>query len=420
MFHFISRHFCAAVLAPAALAFVLSSPLSAEDLSPWSQWRGPQRDGALPGQQWPDSLQGAVVAAWEKSHQPSYSGPVLVGDLVFTTETVDQQTEHVTAYSLSTGELAWTREWSGSMAVPFFAAANGDWIRSTPVCNNDHLIVLGMRDVLVSLDPKTGEEQWRFDFPERLQSPLQPFGSVCSPLIDDDAVYVQAGVGLVKLSLANGGVIWKTLEGGSDMMSGGAFSSPVVVTIAGQKQLVVQTREELCGVSMDNGEVLWREEIEAFRGMNILTPLVIGDRVFTAAHSGKSQLFEVTHSADGTWSVNEIWSQKTQGYMSSPVVVDHCIYLHQKSQRFSCLSVEDGSIKWTSEPYGKYWSMIHNGDKILALDETGDLFLIRANPEKLEILDTMKVADNAWAHLALHQGKLIVRDLNSLKVFDWK
>jgi outer membrane protein assembly factor BamB len=106
--------------------------------------------------------------------------------------------------------------------------------------------------------------------------------------------------------------------------------------------------------------------------------------------------------------------------MSSPVVVGENIYLHQKGQRFTCLSVEDGSIRWTSEPYGKYWSMIHNGDKILALDETGDLLLIRANPERLEILDKVKVGNNAWAHVALHQGKLIVRDLNALKVFDWK
>ncbi len=420
MSQFVFGKFSACVVCLAALSFIPFPSARSEDASQWSQWRGPQRDGGLPGQQWPDSLKGAGVAVWEKSHQPSYSGPILVGDLVFTTETVDKQTEHVTAYSLSTGELAWTREWPGSMAVPFFAAANGDWIRSTPVCNSEHLIVLGMRDVLVSLDPKTGEEQWRFDFPEKLKSPLQPFGSVCSPLIEGDAVYVQAGAGLMKLSLADGSVIWNSLEGSSDMMSAGAFSSPIVATIAGEKQLIVQTREELCGVSLDSGEVLWREEIEAFRGMNILTPLVIGDRIFTAAHSGKSQLFEIARDASGAWSVSEVWNQKTQGYMSSPVVIGDYIYLHQKSQRFSCLSLEDGSIQWTSEPYGKYWSMIHNGDKILALDETGDLLLIRANPEKLEILDSMKVADNAWAHLALHQGKLIVRDLNALKVFDWK
>jgi outer membrane protein assembly factor BamB len=403
----------------ATLALIQPSLVKSEESAQWSQWRGPQRDGALAGQSWPDSLKGAV-SVWEKTHQPSYSGPVLVGDIVFTTETIDKQNERVTAYSLASGELIWTREWPGSMAVPFFAAANGDWIRSTPVCNDKHLIVLGMRDVLVSLDPKTGEEQWRFDFPEKLKSPLQPFGSVCSPLIEGDAVYVQAGVGLVKLSLTDGSLVWKSLDGSSDMMSGGAFSSPIVAEIAGEKQLIVQTREELCGVSLDSGEVLWREEIEAFRGMNILTPLVIGNRVFTAAHSGKSQLFEISRDANGAWNVNEVWNQKSQGYMSSPVVVGDHIYLHQKSQRFSCLSVDDGSIRWTSEPYGKYWSMIHNGDKILALDETGDLLLIRANPERLEILDTIKAAENAWSHIALHQGKLIIRDLSALKVFDWK
>lgn len=69
------------------------------------------------------------------------------------------------------------------------------------------------------------------------------------------------------------------------MTSTGALSSPVLVTIAGAQQLVVQTRYELCGVSPDDDTVLWKQPIEAFRGMNILTPLVIGDSVFTAAAS---------------------------------------------------------------------------------------------------------------------------------------
>ncbi len=397
-----------------------SLPCWGEDAANWSQWRGPSRDGSVAGPDWPDSLAGKTSLAWEKTHEPSYSGPVATGDLVFTTETISKQTERVTAYSLASGEVKWTREWPGAMAVPFFAASNGDWIRATPIASEDHLVILGMRDVLVSLDPQTGEQQWRIDFPEQLKTPLQPFGSVCSPLIDGDSVYVQAGAALTKVALADGHVMWQTLKGSGDMMSGGAFSSPVVATLAGQKQIVVQTRDELCGVHPESGEVLWREKIEAFRGMNILTPLVIGDRIFTAAHSGKSQLFEIRHDASGDWIADELWSQKTQGYMSSPIVVEDYLYLHQKNQRIVCLSLADGSVRWTSEPYGKYWSMIHHDGKILALDETGDLLLVRANPEKFEVLDSMKVADNAWAHLALHQGKLIVRDLNALKVYDWK
>ena len=110
----------------------------------------------MPSATWPDALQGHLQLVWEKPHSPSYSGPIVDGDLVFTTETIDKKTERVTAYSLATGELVWSTEWPGSMAVPFFAAANGDWIRSTPACTATHLVVLGMRDLMVCLDPQTG------------------------------------------------------------------------------------------------------------------------------------------------------------------------------------------------------------------------------------------------------------------------
>ena len=71
-------------------------------------------------------------------------------------------------------------------------------------------------------------------------------------------------------------------------MSGGAFSSPIVATLEGQKQLVVQTRQELAGVDMASGKVLWKQAVPAFRGMNILTPTVVDNKVFTSSYNNKS------------------------------------------------------------------------------------------------------------------------------------
>ncbi len=392
----------------------------AETSLTWSQWRGPARDSQLPGAVWPQKLGGHLQLIWEKSHSPSYSGPVVSRDLVFTTETINKQTERVTAYRLDSGEVAWTAEWPGAMAVPFFAASNGDWIRSTPACTETHLVVVGMRDVMVCLNPQTGEENWRVSFPDDMKTPMPSFGAVCSPLIDGQAVYVQTGGALVKLDLETGKVLWKSLENAAGMMSSGAFSSPVIATIAEVRQLVVATRKELCGVDLGSGKVLWRQPIESFRGMNILTPLVIGDRIFSSAHSGKAKFFELSRTPEDNWNVTELWSQKSQAYMSSPVLIGDSIYLHMKNQRVSALAVEDGSIKWTSSPFGKYWSMVTNGKQILALDNSGDLLLIEADEEELKIVDKLKVANDSWAHLAVQGDRVIVRDLEAIKVFEWK
>jgi outer membrane protein assembly factor BamB len=386
----------------------------------WNQWRGPNRDGYLVNDSWPVTLNGQVTQLWERPHGPSYSGPIVCGDLLITTETVDKKTERVTAYRLDSADVAWSVEWPGAMTVPFFAASNGDWIRSTPACTETHLVVLGMRDVMVCLDPKTGEERWRVDFPAQLGSPLPVFGAVCSPLIDGDAVYVQTGGALAKLALADGQVIWTSLKNGEDMMSSGAFSSPTIATLGGVRQLLVQTREALCGVDLETGSVYWSQPIESFRGMNILTPLVVGDRVFTSAHSGKAELFEITRTTDGQWSVNLAWMQKSQAYMSSPILIGESIYLHLKNQRVCAFNVADGQLRWTSSPFGKYWSMITNGKQILALDNSGELLLINPNDDELVVADRMKVANDAWAHLAIAGDKLIVRDLAALKVFQFK
>ena len=107
--------------------------------------------------------------------------------------------------------------------------------------------------------------------------------------------------------------------------------------------------------------------------------------------------------------------------MSSPVIIDGHVYLHLRNQRLTCLELATGETKWTSQPYGKYWSLVTNGEQILALDERGDLLLIRANPEKFELLDTRHVSDEStWAHLAVCGDEVFVRELNALSHFVWK
>ncbi|MEZ6108113.1 MAG: PQQ-binding-like beta-propeller repeat protein [Pirellulaceae bacterium] len=392
----------------------------AEASGEWTQWRGPRRDGTVVDERWGESLdESNLVRKWRVDLGPSYSGPIVTATQVFVTETVDEQDERVTALDRATGERLWSVAWPGAMQVPFFAKANGDWIRSTPAYADGLLYVAGMRDVLVCLDGETGQEVWRFDFPQQLGTPLPDFGFVCSPLVDGDYVYVQAGGGFVKLDRKTGELVWKSLDDGGGMM-GSAFSSPIKASIEGVDQFLVQTRESLCGVSAEDGTVLWRQEVPAFRGMNILTPTVVGNRIFTSSYGGESFLYEIKQG-DDQWSVETVWSNRQQGYMSSPVVINDHLFLHLRNQRFTCLDLEDGEAAWTSTPFGKYWSLVANGNLILALDERGELLLIDADPAELKIMSRREVVEaEAWAHVAVCGGQIFVRDLNGLSVFDWK
>lgn len=400
------------------LPMLCSSLMAAES---WDQWRGPNRDGRISGAKWPAGLDEArLKKRWQLPLGPSYSGPVMNAERVFITETVDKKREQVTALRRSDGSVVWKRDWEGAMSVPFFARSNGDWIRATPALDGDTLYVAGMRDVLVALNSTDGSERWRLDFVKRFGADLPTFGFVSSPLIDGDSVYVQAGGGVARLRKADGQVVWHGARDGGGMM-GSAFGSPVILTLAGKRQLVVQARTRLFGVALEDGAELWSLPVESFRGMNILTPTFAGkDRLFTAAYGGKTLGIDI-RSENGGFRAVPAWEFKAQGYMTSPIIHEGHAYLQLRSQRALCIELATGAEKWTtSESFGKYWSMVAQSDRILALDERGELILFKATPEKFDVLSRRKVAESdAWAHLAVDGSELYIRELKALSVWDW-
>ncbi|MFO0802249.1 MAG: PQQ-binding-like beta-propeller repeat protein [Gemmataceae bacterium] len=404
------------------LAFALLGNAALLAAADWPQWRGPTRDGRVAGPAWPDSLAGMnLKSVWRVDDLgPSYSGPIIAQDRIFTTQTVDKKTEVVTAHDRETGKVLWKASWDGSLTVPFFAARNGSWIRATPAFDGKTLFVAGIKDLLVALDGATGKELWRFDFMKELSAPAPDFGFVCSPLTDDTGVYVQAGGQFVKLDKSSGKLLWKCLKDGGGMM-GSAFSSPVFAKLAGQDQVVVQTRTKLAGVDRATGKELWSKEIPSFRGMNILTPIPHGDDgLFTSTYGGNTRLLKLA-SDGGNYSAKDAWTLKYEGNMSTPVVVNGHAYFLGKDKRLICVNLDTGAEAWrTDERFGDYWSLVANGDKILALDQRGILFLLKANPKEYELLDKRKIADSeTWAHLAVAGDEIVIRDLKGLSLWKW-
>jgi outer membrane protein assembly factor BamB len=400
--------------------------------STWAQWRGPSRDGLLPagdeaGPAWPQSLQGdALTTKWRVDLGPSYSGPIVSATMVFTTETADKKQEAVRAYDRATGKEVWSRVWDGSLSVPFFAKENGDWIRSTPCLDVDadgteRLYVGGIRDRIVCLNAADGSELWSVDCVERFKSPVPAFGCVCSPLVVGEAVYMQAGAAFLKLNKRTGETLWRVLDDGGGM-GGSAFSSPVLAAVGGRTQLLVQTRNDLAGVDPETGTVLWKQKVEAFRGMNILTPVVFKDAIFTSAYGGKAQLWKpLLGEAEAPGKAEPLWTKKTEAYMSSPVIVGRYAYVHLRSRRVACVDLTTGEETWRTEPFGRYWSMVARGDRILGLDERGDLYLIAADPKAFTVLDKRKVSEaETWAYLAVAGDELFIRELKSLVAWKWK
>jgi outer membrane protein assembly factor BamB len=408
--HITRRNFTASILAIATAAG--SSRVLAEN---WPNWRGPGRDGVC-ATKLPEKLS-QLQPAWTVTLGDSYSGPITFGKHVLVTESLNKKSETLIALERATGNQVWKKEWEGAMTVPFFAASNGDWIRATPATDGKRIVVGGMRDVVACFDAETGNEQWRIDFNKDHKIDLPSFGLVCSPLIDGEYVYVQAGGGIRQIRLADGQLGWLAMKESGGMM-GGAFSSPVIAELNGTRQLVAATRDAMVGVDLASGKELWQRPIQTFRGMNILTPTIYNQQIFTSSYGGKSQAISVKAESATGWSTDVAWEGKSEAYMSSPIVVGDYAYLHLKNQRACCIDLRDGSEKWRTQPFGKYWSMVTDGERILALDESGKLYLIAANPEKFELLDQLQVSEEpCWAHLAVADNEVYIRSQRGLKMY---
>jgi outer membrane protein assembly factor BamB len=277
-----------------------------------------------------------------------------------------------------------------------------------------------MRDVLVCLEATSGRELWRVDFVGALKTPVPDFGYVSSPLVEGEAIYTQAGAAVVKLNKRTGEILWRRLadEGG---MWGSAFSSPLLATVKGRQQLIVQTRADLAGLDPESGDVLWSQPVEAFRGMNILTPVVYKDAVFTSSYGGRTILHAIEET-EGARRVVPLWEQKIQGYMSTPVVVDGHAYLHLRNQRLVCLDLASGEEKWMHRGgFGKYWSLVANKTRLLGLDQRGRLYLVEATPDGYHQVDERVISDQeTWAHLAVTDGHLFIRELRGISAWRWQ
>jgi hypothetical protein len=223
----------------------------------------------------------------------------------------------------------------------------------TPAFDGERLYVPGIRDVLVCLDAMNGKEVWRVDFVEVHSAPVPAFGFVSSPLVDGEFVYVQAGAAVRKLNKRTGKEIWSALkdEGG---MWGSAFSSPVVARLAGQTQVVVQTREKLAGLDEDSGQCSGRTRFrlsrhEYFNADDCRRPDL------TSSYGGKSLAFTIA-KLDQTLAASEQWENKTQ--VTCPPRGDRRARLSPSAPPAVCLHRVTTGKAWTTKPYGKCWSLV--------------------------------------------------------------
>jgi hypothetical protein len=236
----------------------------------WPQGRGPNRDGVVQGVKAPAKWPRKLTEEWRVEVGEGIASPVVAGGKVYVFTRRKEQ-EVVACFDVASGEEQWQ---SKPYPAPFKphppATAYGKYPRSTPAVADGRVFTLGVSGIFSCLDARTGKLLWRKDFSR--QPPV--YGYCNSPLVAGGLCIVHVGDGdggkggLTAFDVRTGAVKWRYADG-----SGPAYGSPILVTLAGERQVVTLTTGNFLGVSAATGKLLWRVEGSFAGNDQCLTPV---------------------------------------------------------------------------------------------------------------------------------------------------
>jgi outer membrane protein assembly factor BamB len=400
------------------LAKTSAAPSAAASAPPvptpyWTDFRGPRRDGHYTERpirtNWPSS---GLNPIWKQPAGGGYASFTIVRGRAFTIEQRGEQ-EVVAAYDVATGRELWTNQWTAA----FREFMGGDGPRATPTWKDGRLYALGAEGELRCLDDRTGRTVWRTNILQDAGAKNLPWGMSASPLIVDNMVVVLPGGGAGRSVAAydrgNGRHLWAAFN---DQTS---YSSPMLVTLAGVRQIVLFSASRVMGITPEKGELLWEYPWKTQFDVNASQPLVVADnRLFISTGYGTGAAVLELTPANEKWSVREVWRNiRMKNQFTSSVLHEGFIYGLDESI-LACLDAATGDLKWKGGRYG-YGQVLLASGHLIVLTEDGNLALVRATPDKHEEITRFPVLDGkTWNHPAMSEGYLLVRNLKEMAAFD--
>lgn len=395
---------------PSVALLVVGSLCHGQD---WPQFRGPDRDGAVPGRatlaQFPSS---GPELVWDRAVGAGFSAPAVArGRLVLFHRRGGE--ELVEALRVTDGETVWKFSYDTTYRDDF-GFDNGP--RATPVIDGDRVYTFGAQGVLHCLDFESGRKIWRVDTHEEFNVRKGFFGAASTPLAVGRRVLANVGgaggAGIVALDASTGKTLWKATSHAA------SYSSPVASRLDGRTLAVFFTREGLAALDPENGEVIYQKRWRARSNttVNAATPIVMDDIVFLSASYGTGSI--AMRLSDGM--IEELWSGEDiiDNHYSSCVRHGRTIFgfhgRQEYGQRFRAADLSSGKVLWSSDRI-RPGSVSRVGDSLLLLLETGELLLASTSRAKFEVLSRAQIlAGETRAFPAIADGLLFARDRDTL------
>jgi RNA polymerase sigma factor (sigma-70 family) len=391
-----------------------NEPVKDDHAGDWPQWRGPNRDGVVHGvpvpNKWPRTLQ----EDWNVPVGKGVASPVVVGSNIYLLTRQKDDAEIVSCHELQTGKEVWR---SQPCPAPYKVGPGegnaDDRPRSTPAVADGRVFTLGMTGQLSCLDAATGQLLWRKD-----TKYTHYMGT--SPLLVNGLCVAQVGDGgkiggLTAFDVKTGDVRWCFTEAGS--YSG----SPILVDLAGERQLVTYSNWNAAGVSLATGKKLWGVG-PGGAGMPCTTPLLSKDLIILADNMDSLRALRLERGERGIIA-KEVWKSNAdlKLYYCSPVVAADLVFgmSTKNGGCFFCLDARSGRTRWESPGrQGGYASLLSLGSVLLFLKDRGQLLVVKASGAAFEVIAEYRVSDRATtAHPVFLGDRVVIKDDITLRCF---
>ncbi len=385
---------------PSAVPVPADASISAGE---YPQFLGAQRDGSVTGVRLADDWAARPPRlVWRHRIGAGWSGFAVARGLAVTQEQRGAR-EMVVAYNLADG----TPKWSHGDEAHYESTIAGEGPRATPTISDGRVFTLGSTGLLNCLDLETGKAIWRRDIAADNKSPQPDWGRSSSPLVVDDLIVISAGGAtgrsLVAYRRDTGEPAW---HAGDDSAS---YSSPVLATLAGVRQIVVLNQASVAGHDPATGRVLWNHPWPR-SAPTVAIPLVLPEsRVLLSAGYGVgSRLLQISQDGDAL-KESLVWeSTRLKAKFTNPVHSDGFVYGLDDGV-LVCLDPSSGERRWKGGRYG-HGQTVLVGNRLLVQTEDGDIVLVDASPDAhRELARFTAFSQKTWNPPALAGRFLVIR-----------
>jgi outer membrane protein assembly factor BamB len=379
----------------------------------WTDFRGPTRDGRYDElairTSWPTE---GLPRMWKQPVGGGYASFVIAEGRAYTIEQRRSQ-EVVAAYDVETGREIWTHAWTAE----FRESLGGDGPRATPVWYDGRIYALGAAGEFRCLDAKTGKLIWNRNILTENGARNIDWGMAASPLVFDDKVIVQpgstSGKSVVAYNRLTGAPLWSALN---DQAS---YTSPMLVQLAGKRQVLVVTASRIVGLAPEDGALLWETPWQNSASINVAQPILVNqNRFFISASYGKGAALVEVAGAGGSFTARKVWENNSMKNKFNSSVLHNGYVYGLDEGILTCVEAATGERKWKGGRYG-YGQVLLASGHLIVTTEDGEIVLVRATPEQhTELARFSALQGRTWNNPAIANGRLLVRNATEMAAYN--